>query len=66
MAINRAVLEVEQGAEPIRGWVVDDAGQRTPFYGWLDLARLVGALAAQERAPKANGPAPSGSEATLP
>lgn len=43
-AVERVVLELTVGSEPIRGLVEDSAGRRT-FAGWLDLVAAIAAAA---------------------
>lgn len=43
----RITLELEAGADPIRGSIEYPGGQRQPFWGWLELIDELGRLAAK-------------------
>ena len=40
-------LELEPGADPIRGRIGCPDGTKQPFWGWLELIELLGRLAAE-------------------
>jgi hypothetical protein len=49
----RITLEIEAGADPIRGLIEHRDGRREPFWGWLELIEELRRVAAHtpERAP---------------
>jgi len=50
---SRITLEIETGADPIRGLIEHSDGSREPFWGWLELMDELRRVAADkpERAP---------------
>ena len=42
----RITLELEPGAEPIRGSIEHADGSRQPFWGWLELSAVLRRVAA--------------------
>jgi hypothetical protein len=42
----RITLELEPGADPIRGWIEHAGGGRQPFWGWLELSEELRRVAA--------------------
>jgi hypothetical protein len=50
---SRITLEIEAGADPIRGLIEHRDGRREPFWGWLELMEELRRVAAHtpERAP---------------
>jgi hypothetical protein len=47
---SRITLELQTGADPIRGSVEHPNGNRQPFWGWLELIDQLGRVAAGEPA----------------
>ena len=45
----RITLELEPGAEPIRGWIEHAGMGRQPFWGWLELSEELRRVAAGDR-----------------
>jgi hypothetical protein len=43
----RITLELEAGADPIRGWIEHADGSREPFWGWLELSDELRHVAAE-------------------
>ena len=43
---TRITLELEPGADPIRGWIEHADGGRQPFWGWLELSEELRRVAA--------------------
>jgi hypothetical protein len=46
----RITLELETGADPIRGSIEHADGSRQPFWGWLELSEQLRRVAAQPEA----------------
>jgi hypothetical protein len=46
----RITLELEPGADPIRGSIEHADGSRQPFWGWLELSAELRRVAAQPEA----------------
>jgi hypothetical protein len=44
----RITLEIEAGADPIRGLIEHPDGRRQPFWGWLELSEELRRVAAAE------------------
>ena len=61
-AINsRITLELEAGADPIRGLIEHTDGSRHPFWGWLELIEELRRIAAGEaKRPARSTPARTG------
>jgi hypothetical protein len=61
---SRITLELEEGADPIRGRIEHPDGTRQPFWGWLELSEQLRRVAADQAertaqsAPANTGPAP--------
>jgi hypothetical protein len=53
---SRVILELESGAEPIRGTVEHQDGSRRPFWGWLELIEELRRAAADESEPHTKEP----------
>jgi hypothetical protein len=47
---SRITLELETGADPIRGSIEHADGSRQPFWGWLELSAELRRVAAQPEA----------------
>jgi hypothetical protein len=47
----RITLEIEAGADPIRGLIEHADGRRQPFWGWLELSEELRRVAADEPEP---------------
>ncbi len=45
---SRITLELETGADPIRGLIEHADGRRQPFWGWLELIEELRRVAADE------------------
>jgi hypothetical protein len=45
---SRITLELEGGADPIRGLIEHGDGSRQPFWGWLELSEELRRVAAAE------------------
>ena len=60
----RITLELEAGADPIRGLIEHPDGSRQPFWGWLELIEELRRVAADkperpvQPTPASTGPAP--------
>jgi hypothetical protein len=50
---SRITLELEAGADPIRGLIEHPDGSRQPFWGWLELIEELRRVAADEPEPDA-------------
>ena len=54
----RITLELETGADPIRGSIEHEDGSRQPFWGWLELSaelrRVTAQLEAEVERPQPN------------
>jgi hypothetical protein len=48
---SRITLQLEAGAEPIRGLIEHPDGSREPFWGWLELMEDLRRVAADKHAP---------------
>jgi hypothetical protein len=56
----RITIELEPGADPIRGWIEHAGAGRQPFWGWLELSEELRRVAARHAdGPQAN-PASTG------
>ena len=61
---SRITLELEEGADPIRGSIEHPDGTRRRFWGWLELSEQLRRVAADkpqhtaQPAPASTGPAP--------
>jgi hypothetical protein len=56
---SRITLELEAGADPIRGSIEHADGRRQPFWGWLELSEELRRVAAAQPEP----PSPENAEA---
>lgn len=48
---SRITIELEAGADPIRGLIEQPDGSRKPFWGWLELMEDLRRVAAPKRDP---------------
>lgn len=54
----RITLELESGADPIRGSIEHEDGSRQPFWGWLELSAELRRITAEPEA-RAERPRPN-------